>query len=198
MEHFLEQYGVLAVFLCAIIENDVSFILAGVVCDLGIMHHAGAVAAGVLGALIHDSIWFLIGHRGSETIRNHRFYQRVGPLVEGMARRFGPWELFFARFFYGTRNPSLLFWGIQRLPVWKFLALEILSLSIWGYFLVWLGDLLADRTTAFLGRLKVIEHYLLGGLILAVLVYVIGRLFTRRAVRVVKSKSDVSPNDLAE
>jgi membrane protein DedA with SNARE-associated domain len=190
MEAFLTEYGLLAVFLCALIENDVTFILAGVVCDLGMMHPVSAVAAGILGAICHDSIWFAIGHRGSEPIRRSSVYRRVGPLVEGLAHRFGPWQLFLARFFYGTRNPSLLFWGVHRLSIAKFLAIELLALLLWGSLMTALGYFLSDRALQFIGRVKKIEHFLIGGVVVFLLTYLCGRLFTRRAVKVAKEREE--------
>lgn len=194
MEAFLTQYGLIAVFLCALIENDITFILAGVVCDLGIIHPAGALLAGLLGTLVHDSAWFAAGHRGSDTIRQSHLYKRFGPLIERLAHRFGPWQLVFCRLFYGTRNPSLLFWGVQRLPVPKFLALETLAVSVWGSFLLAAGYFLSDRAMVLMGKVKTIEHWLLGGLAIAVLSYLIGRLFTRGAVKRVETQTRALKN----
>jgi membrane protein DedA with SNARE-associated domain len=190
MEDFLKHYGLLAVFLCALIENDVTFILAGAVCEWGTMEPVSAVAAGILGAIGHDSIWFAVGHRSSEAIRRSSVYQRVGPLVEGLAHRVGPWQLFIARFFYGTRNPSLLFWGVHRLSIAKFLGIELLALTVWGSMMTALGYFLSDRAMQIMGHVKKIEHLLLGGLAIFLLTYFIGRLFTRRAVKVAKKREE--------
>jgi len=190
LEQFLKNYGLAAVFLCALLENDVTFILAGVVCDLGFMEPASAVAAGILGAICHDSIWFAVGHRSSEAIRRSSVYRRVGPLIEGLAHRFGPWQLFFARFFYGTRNPSLLFWGVHRLSIPKFLAIELLALLIWGSLMTALGYFLSDRALQLIGRVKKLEHFLIGGVVVFLLTYFFGRLFTRRAVKVAKEHEE--------
>jgi membrane protein DedA with SNARE-associated domain len=190
MEEFLTQYGLLAVFLCALIENDVTFILAGVVCDLGIMHPVSAVAVGIFGAICHDSIWFAVGRRGSEPIRRSSVYRRVGPLVEALAHRVGPWQLFIARFFYGTRNPSLLFWGVHRLSIVKFLGIELLALTLWGSAMTALGYFLSDRAMQVIGHVKKIEHFLLGGVVVFLLTYFFGRLFTKRAVKVAKEHEE--------
>src|SRR5260221_14458415 len=152
MEHFLSQYGLLAVLFCALFENDVTFVLTGVIIDRGIVDPVMGVVYGVAGALGHDLMWYSLGKSKSDTIRSSRVYRRVGPLVERVAARVGAWELFFCRFMYGTRNPSLVFWGVQRLPLYKFLAIEALALSIWGSFLAGLGYFLSDRATLVIGR----------------------------------------------
>jgi membrane protein DedA with SNARE-associated domain len=122
MENFLIHYGLLAVLLFAMIESDVTFILTGVLIQQGIVDPTLGVIYATAGALGHDLFWFWLGHSRSETIRQSRVYRRVGPLVERLATRIGPWELFFCRFVYGTRNPSLVYWGIQRLATAKMLS----------------------------------------------------------------------------
>lgn len=183
MQEFLLEYGLLAVFLCAIVENDVTFILTGVIVHLGMINAFGAVLAGLVGALVHDSIWFWLGHSRSETIRSHRVYRRVGPAVERLANRFGPWELFVCRFIYGTRTPSLVFWGVQRLSVIKFLLIEGLALTIWGTILTTLGYLLSNSAAAIIGRVRSMEHWMLGALIIAVAGFLFARVFTRYEIR---------------
>ena len=183
MEEFLVQYGLLAVLCCALIENDVTFILTGVIIERGIVNPYLALLCGIAGALGHDLLWFWLGHAKSETIRESSVYRRVGPLVERLASRFGPWELFFCRFIYGTRNPSLVFWGVQRLSIFKFLAIETLALGIWGSFLATLGYFLSDRTALVIGQVKSIEHWMFGAVVVVVIVVLGMRFFARHEIR---------------
>lgn len=183
MEQFLVQYGLLAVLFGALIENDVTFVLTGVIIERAIVNPYLGVAYGVAGALGHDLLWFWLGHAKSDSIRGSRVYRRVGPLVEKLAARFGLWELFLCRFIYGTRNPSLVFWGVQRLPTWKFLTVDALALCIWGSFLATLGYFLSDRATVVIGKVKSFERLLLGIGVVVVIVVVGLRMFTRYEIR---------------
>lgn len=177
MEQFLIQYGLWAVFCCAVVENDVTFALAGVVVHLGFIHPVGAVIFGVLGALIHDSFWYWIGRTRSETIRASRVYRKVGPAIERLADRFGPWELFFCRFVYGTRSPSLIFWGIHGLDFWRFLFIEIIALSIWGTLLTTAGYVLSTGALALIGQIKSMERW-----VIIAFVIVVGGVFLARGL----------------
>jgi len=183
MEQFITQYGLAAIFLCALLENDATFVFAGVVIHLGLVDPMLAVAYGLAGALIHDSFWFWLGHAKSESIRASRVYRRLGPTVERFAARFGPWELFLCRFIYGTRNPSLVFWGIHRLPLGKFLTIEILALTIWGCFLTTLGFCLSNVAAALIGTVKSMERWMLGAIGVIILGALVARLFTRHEIR---------------
>jgi len=183
MEEFLIQYGLLAVLVCALLENDVTFILTGVIIEQGIVNPYLGLLYCLAGALGHDLLWYSLGKAKSDTIRQSRVYRRVGPLVERLAARFGLWELFFCRFVYGTRNPSLVFWGVQRLPLMKFLAVEITALAIWGTFLAGLGYFLSDRAALVIGRVKSVEHWLLGAAVIVVVIVISMRLLARHEIR---------------
>ena len=159
MREFLTTHGLWAVFLLAVIENDVAFIAIGVAWKLGSdnsgnsgLNILSAVPVAILGALFHDTVWFVVGHWNSAAIKASRVYRRVGPTVERLANRFGPWEIFIARFVYGTRTASSVFWGLQKLPYREFAGLELLALTIWGSLLVAVGF----HATAL--ALKIIGH----------------------------------------
>src|SRR5215212_5435829 len=100
MESFLSHYGLLALFVCALVENDVAFLLAGVMVHLGLVTPLDGFLAAICGALVHDSAWYALGNSRAAVIKSSRLYRRLGPLVERLADRFGAWELFFCRFIY--------------------------------------------------------------------------------------------------
>ncbi len=183
MQEFLIEYGLLAIFLCAIVENDVTFVLTGVAVHLSGIHPVPALVAGLSGALLHDSIWFWLGHWRSETIKTHRVYRRIGPAVERLAGRFGPWELLVCRFIYGTRTSSVVFWGVQRLAVTSFLLIEIVALAIWGAILVALGYFLSTSAAAIIGRVRSMERWMLCAMLIAIGGFILARAFTRHEIR---------------
>ena len=197
MREFLNLYGLWAAFVLALIENDVAFIAIGVVAKLGDdnpitpdLNLFAVIPAAIIGALIHDSVWFAIGHMNSDTIRSSRVYRRVGPMIERLARRFGPWEIFLARFIYGTRNPSSVFWGIQRLPWMKFAAIEVLALAIWGGFLTAVGFHSTAWALRMMGKVehKNHLHLLLGAMLVAFVVIALLRIFNRRGIVKIEEK----------
>ncbi len=197
MREFLSIYGLWAAFALALIENDVAFIAIGVVAKLGDdnpitpdLNLYAAIPAAVIGAIIHDSVWFFLGHWNSETIKSSAVYRRIGPMVERLARRFGPWEIFLARFVYGTRNPSSVFWGIQRLPWIKFAGIELLALSIWGGILTAIGFHSTGWALRLLGKVegKHHPHLLLFAMLAAFVIIALLRVFSRRSIVRIEEK----------
>jgi len=110
MEDLVLRFGALAVLIAAALEYDVTLILAGVAVHLGLLEFPVVVAAGAVGGVAGDSLFFAIGRWGSAVILRWEDRARIAPLVERLAET-GPWEIVLARFVYGTRFPSGLFWG---------------------------------------------------------------------------------------
>ncbi|HVQ45933.1 MAG TPA: hypothetical protein VMS62_03830, partial [Gemmatimonadales bacterium] len=76
LQELLIRYGLLAVFLGAAFEGDFSLILAGVVAHLGIFPFPHALAAGALGSLMGDSIWFGFGRLRGPRFRQGKLYRK--------------------------------------------------------------------------------------------------------------------------
>ena len=197
MREFLNTYGLWAAFLLALIENDVAFIAIGVVWKLGDDNPATpdlniftALPAAIIGALIHDSVWFTIARMNSASIKASRVYRRIGPMIERLAERFGPWEIFVARFIYGTRNPSSVFWGIQHLPYAEFAGLEVLALTVWGSLLVTIGFHATGWALKLIGKVehKHHPHLLLTAIAVAFVVVALLRVFNRRGIVKIQKK----------
>ncbi len=188
--YLLHEYGLryfpLVVFICAVFENDITFIMAGIYAATVRPHPhlLVGIVAGVLGALCHDTFWFSIGHHRSSWIKTTKAWRKVGPQIESWAARFGHWELFFCRFIPGTRNASQLFWGVQRLKLWRFYSLEFLSLSIWGSMLMILGYKFSQQAESIIGKVrhKHLGRYMLMSLVIVALLYYAVRAFTRHEI----------------
>ncbi|MEY5009861.1 MAG: hypothetical protein RLZZ253_1000 [Verrucomicrobiota bacterium] len=189
-DQFIREYGVWAVLFWALFETDVVCILTGVAIELGVLSAVPAVAAAVVGGVIHDFFWFGLAWNRAEWLRNTAVYRKVGPYVEKLVSRFGVWELFLCRFVYGTRNPSLVFWGIQKLRIPKFVCVNALGLLVWSSLLAGLGYFLSDRAEAFVGRVKQLESWLLWALLFALLFTALERLvFRGRIARAAAEKA---------
>ncbi len=178
---FIAHHGLVALFLLATVEGDVSLLVAGVLAHLGLLPFVGAVIAGALGNLAGDCVWFAVGHRNSERIRASKFYQAVGPRIEKLAKKLGAWQLLAARVVYGTRNASMLFWGQFRLNTFRFLLIDGLGCAIAATGFALLGYAVGSSAEVLIGRIKRIELWLLLAVVVGgVIVYIVTRLFRRR------------------
>ena len=166
LEAFLIRHGPLAVVAGAALEGDMTLILAGVIAHLGIFSFPTAIAAGALGTYIADLFWFLVGKWRGPALRNTRLYGHVGPKVERWARRFGPIQLVASRFIYGTRIASMVFWGLTRLPLIRFLLIDLAGSILGALVFGALGWVLSGSITVLVGHIRRVELVLLVALII--------------------------------
>jgi membrane protein DedA with SNARE-associated domain len=161
MEAFLMNYGLLAVFVCAMVEADVVPVLAGVVAHLGYFDFIEAIAVAAAGAFIGDCVWFYLGHTRSERIRRSWLYARAGKLTESLDRRFGKWLIPASHVIYGTRVATMTLSGIRRMPFAQFAAIDILGCLTFTTLFASMGFLFSSSAALIIGHVKRVEVLLL-------------------------------------
>ncbi|HZE73663.1 MAG TPA: VTT domain-containing protein [Gemmatimonadales bacterium] len=180
LQHLIVRYGLAAVFLGSGLEGDLSMVLGGVVAHRGYFAPSVAIAAAALGAFIADCVWYAVGRLNTTRLQNAAFYRKVGPRVEAIVRRIGIWQIVAARFVYGTKNATMLFWGLHGLPFHRFVLIDAIGCVLGSTFFVGLGYLVGDGAEVLLGRVKRFEFLLLGGLLAGIVVLVVIRVLEQR------------------
>lgn len=170
IQQLLIRYGIIAVFFGSAVEGDFSLLLAGVVAHLGIFTFPLAVLAGTLGSMVGDLAWYGLGRLRGPRFREGRFYRRVGPTIERLARRLGPWQLVASRFVYGTKGASMVFWGLHGLPLRRFLLIDSVGCVLGSLVFTGLGYIVSGSATALLGHVKRVELWLLGSVLVGVVI----------------------------
>jgi membrane protein DedA with SNARE-associated domain len=174
------QYGLAAVFLGSGLEGDLSMVLDGVVSHQGYFRPPIAIAAAALGAFCADCVWYAVGRLHAQRLQDAAFYRKVGPRIAAVTRRIGVWQIIAARFVYGTKNATMLFWGLHNLPLLRFVLVDAVGCVLGASFFVGLGYLVGDGAEALLGKVKRFEFLLLGALVVGVLVLVVIRVLAQR------------------
>jgi membrane protein DedA with SNARE-associated domain len=173
-EHLILRYGLAAVFLGAGVEGDLTLILAGVAAHLGYFSFPTALAAAVAGGFLADLAWYTLGRVRGPRFRAGRLYRRVGHRIETLSRRLGGAELIAARFVYGTKAASMLFWGLHGMSLPRFVLVDAIGCMLGSLVFMGLGYAVSGSATVLLGRVRRVEHWLLGAVLVgAVLVFVI-------------------------
>ncbi len=180
MEDLLIRYGPLAVLVGAAVEGDVTMILAGVVVHLRLLGPGVAILAGCLGGFVSDCLYFALGRHGAAAVRRTAAYRRVAPLVDRLVLRLGAGEIVLARLVYGTRIASMVFWGVHGLGWARFVALDLVGCALWAGLFVGVGVALSGSAAVLVGRVKTVERWLLGALVVAAAIVVAMRAVVRR------------------
>jgi membrane protein DedA with SNARE-associated domain len=180
IQQLIIRHGLLAVLLGAAFEGDFTLILAGVVAHLGFFPFPLAVAVGALGSFIGDSIWYGLGRFRGPRFRAGRIYRRVGPKIQRLAERFGPWQLLLARFVYGTKAASMVFWGLHGLKFRRFAPIDAIGCVLGTAVFSGLGYLVSGSATLLLGRVRRVQLWLLGAVLVGAVLVLIIHLTARR------------------
>lgn len=180
MEDLISRYGLFGIFFGAAVEGDATLILTGVTGALGLLNLPLALAIGVVGAVSGDALWYAAGRWRSEAIRNSRLYQRAGPSVERLVDRVGPWQIVIARFVYGTRGATMLFWGARRLSVRRFLFYDVVGCVLWAAILGTIGYVGSHGAKTLMRGVVRAEMWLLSVVLAFVLLVGVRRWLARR------------------
>jgi len=173
-EHLILRYGLAAVFVGAAVEGDLTLILAGVAAHLGYFSFPTALAASVAGGFLGDVAWYTLGRVRGPKFRAGRLYRRVGHRIEILAHRLGAAELIASRFVYGTKAASMVFWGLHGMSLPRFLLVDAIGCVLGSLVFTGLGYAVSGSATVLLGRVRRVERWLLGAVLVgALLVFVI-------------------------
>ena len=183
MEEFLVRYGAVAVVLGAMLEGDLSIVMAGVVAHLGYLSLATALEAAWLGAFIGDSLWYALGRVRADAIKRTGVYRRAAPLIRRLVARLGDREIVLARFVYGTRIASMFYWGVHRLPFARFALLDLIGCLLSVLVLGLLGFGLSQSAVTVFGRVQQAERWIAMAVLVGAAVILGVRALGRRVAR---------------
>lgn len=192
MEALIARFGLVVIFLGACLEGDLVLVLAGVTAHMGLVDLPLALGAGAAGCLTGDVLLFGVGRSRSAAIQQSRLYRAVGPAVERVAARLGYWQILASRAMYGTRVATMLFWGVRRSAVKKFLLTDAVGCAAWAGLLGMVGFAASNGATTILGEVRRAELWLLGAAGVALVVLLAVRLLLKR-FRVGVTAADENP-----
>lgn len=158
------NYGLLAVFFLAIIEGDITLLLAGVLAHsafFGEYSFLKVLCAGTLGGVMSDNFAYAIGRGTRTSVREYRFYRIARPRIERLTEKFGVLSIFLSKFIYGLRWGSCVFYGMARMKYMRFLPLTFGSCFFWVLILSGAGYFFSGAITNLIGDFHQLGIYLL-------------------------------------
>jgi membrane protein DedA with SNARE-associated domain len=155
VHHFVVDYGYLAVFLGIFFEDfglptpgETMLIAGAVLASHGALNIYWLLLIAWLGAVIGDSIGYLIGAKGGHRLLT-RYGARVGiteerlKKVEAFFARYGDIVVVFARFFLILRQFNGIVAGTLEMPWPRFLLYNAIGAALWvgfwGGATYWIG-----------------------------------------------------------
>ncbi|MFN2453320.1 MAG: DedA family protein [Pyrinomonadaceae bacterium] len=148
------QYGLYAVFFLAMIEGDITLLLAGVLAHSGFFGEysfAKVLCAGTLGGMASDNVAYAMGHGFGKSVREYRFYRLAKPRLERLTENFGGLSIFLSKYIYGLRTATCVFYGVGRMRYARFLPITLASCFAWVFILSGAGYFFSGAITRLIG-----------------------------------------------
>ncbi|MBP6004206.1 MAG: DedA family protein [Pyrinomonadaceae bacterium] len=155
----IAQYGVYAVFLLCTVEGDITLLISGVLAHSGFFGPYSffkVLFFGTLGGIVGDCFGYMVGRIFHENAKHYRFYQVAQPRVEKLIEKFGGSAIIISKYIYGIRVAMCVFYGVGKMPFWRFLGLSALSCFIWVMMLAGVGYFFSGAITSIIGDYRTI------------------------------------------
>ena len=163
IETLIARFGLAAVFFGAGIEGETMVVTGGVLSHDGLLPVAGVAVAAAAGSFVADQLFFAIGRR----FRAHPRVKRIEAKPAfakalGLFKRHPTAFVFGFRFLYGLRTVSPMAIGTTRISSARFAVLNLAAASVWAALFTGIGYVFADGIEEIFGRIKSIEHVVIG------------------------------------
>ncbi len=167
LEHLLENFGYIALFLGTFFEGETILVLAGFLAFRGYLNVQLVVLTAFLGSYAGDQLWFYLGRRHGRAILQRRpRWQVLGDRALTYFRRHPDlWVLGF-RFVYGLRTVMPVAIGLSGYSPGRYLLLNALGALVWATVLTVAAYHFGAALEGLLGNLRRYELYVLGALLL--------------------------------
>jgi membrane protein DedA with SNARE-associated domain len=180
------QYGVYAVFVLAMIEGDITLLLAGVLAHghfFGEYSFGRVLLWGTLGGVASDNIAYAMGRGFRKGVAESRFYRAAKPRIERLTENFGPLSIFLSKYIYGLRWAACMFYGVGHMPYLRFLLLSVGSCFVWVFVLSGAGYFFSGAVIGIIGDFQRLGKVLLVIVLLGIVCfYLAERLWLSRKV----------------
>ncbi len=148
------QYGLYGVLILVMIEGDITLLIAGVLAHshfFGEYSFARVLLYGTVGGVLSDHIAYATGRGFRKGVSDLRFYQSASPRMERLTTKFGPLSIFLSKYIYGLRWATCIFYGVSRMPFFRFLFLSVSSCFLWVFVLSGAGYFFSGAVMGLIG-----------------------------------------------
>lgn len=157
LSQIIEQYGIYAVFALCTVEGDITLLISGAMAHSGFFGPYSFLklfVAGTLGGMAGDCFGYMIGRIFHEKAKDYRFYQMAQPRLERLIDKFGGFAIIISKYIYGIRAAMCVFYGIGKMPFYRFLVLDAISCALWALLLSGTGYFFSGAITSIIGDFK--------------------------------------------
>ncbi|ANN59087.1 hypothetical protein A9174_21695 [Mesorhizobium loti NZP2037] len=184
IHHFIEQYGLLAVFLGCVAEGESAAILGGFFAHQNVFVLWHAIVAAALGAFAGDTCFFILGRSFADNrhvvrLRRRPGFRRAYRLLNTHPNIF----VLSNRYVYGMRLVGGIAAGLSTIAAPRFVILNAISSTIWAVLFSTIGYVFGLGAEHFVGQALMRHERLFIGLGIGLTVAVLAWLFARHIAK---------------
>ena len=180
MLHYLWIYS--CFFFGIFIEGELVFLSAVIAASHGYLNIWLVIGIAIIATISSDLIYFNLGKNRAEILTNRPRWKTKIEVVHKKLEKHRTLFLVSYRFLYGLRVATPLVLGTQNIKQVTFLKYSIISTLIWATVFTFLGLAFGEIIINYLKRFQKIEFYIICGLILLAVVFMIFRFLKRKTV----------------
>ncbi len=167
LQHLIEHYGYLAVFIGALVEGETILVMAGFLAHEGYLNLVGVMAIAAFGGFLGDQFFFALGrYRGREVLTRFPSLQARATRVGLLVLRYQNWLIVFIRFMYGLRVAGPILLGMTPVSHVRFAVVNLLGAIIWATLIGGAGYLFGQAVGLFLRDAQRYQAFALGTILL--------------------------------
>ncbi|RWC78090.1 MAG: DedA family protein [Mesorhizobium sp.] len=189
IHHFIEQYGLLAVFLGCVAEGESAAILGGFFAHQHVFVLWHAFAAAALGAFAGDTFFFILGRSFADNrhvvrLRRRPGFRRAYRLLNTHPNIF----VLSNRYIYGMRLVGGVAAGLSTIAAPRFVILNAISSVIWAVLFSTIGYVFGLGAEQLIGQALMRHERLFVGLGIGLAVAVLAWLAARHVAKRERAK----------
>lgn len=175
LEVIIAQYGIAAVFIGAFLEGEIVVVAGGLLSRLEFLNLTLVLITAFAATFLGDLCFFYIGRKkGNGFLDKRPHLKRRSERVRELIHEHHNKILFFYRFLYGLRIPTLFALGTSELSMKKFMVINAINSVVWTAVFVLGGYFFGDVFTKIVGDIKDYEKEILLGIgLFALVVWII-------------------------
>ncbi|MEJ8853871.1 VTT domain-containing protein [Variovorax robiniae] len=160
----LEHYGYYAVFFIGMFEGETILMLGAYAVHQGLMSMGPLIAVGALAAFCTDQFYFQVGRRkGKELMASRPKLAAHLARVQGFIERHPVATIFLMRFAWGFRVVMPAALGMGKMPIAKYIALDVVAAVVWATVVALFGVNIAGLVHALMSKVQHHEHVIVFG-----------------------------------
>jgi membrane protein DedA with SNARE-associated domain/rhodanese-related sulfurtransferase len=204
----LLRHGALVVFLFTLagrvgapVPTAPLLIVAGGLAASGELATSYVFGAATVASTIGDFVWYLAGRRYGHRVMRALCRISLSPdscvrQSETLIARWGGVSIVGAKFLPGVSVVAAPMAGAFAMPVWKFLAFDLLAAIVWSVTFLGVGFLFRTQITELLDLMSTAGTWALAALVFAVIAFVAHRYWRRRSFQREVDLPRISADDL--